>query len=75
MEAAALKTILELKEQNMEMRRAILDATAVLSKRCKLNVGHQYKESSISPLLTAVDRAVDDLNRINRTEQPEEDPI
>ena len=76
MEAAVLKTILELKEQNMEMRRAITDATDMLTKRCKLNVDHKYKETSIAPLIIAVNRAVADLNNKAKPAAVEEsDPI
>jgi uncharacterized protein YoxC len=75
MEAATLKIILDLKEQNMEMRRAITDATDMLTKRCKLNVDHKYKETSIAPLITAVNRAVAELNNKAKPAVTEEDPL
>jgi hypothetical protein len=74
METAALKIILELKEQNTLMKRGISEALVMLIKRHHhpfLN----YEDKNITGLLNEIGRLVEDLNKSNRPEQPEEDPI
>ena len=72
MEAAVLKKILELQQENLNMKRAIIDATEMLSMRSKFTVPED-KKNGIASLIQEVNRAVADLNNKAKPETVEED--
>jgi len=61
MEDVLLKKILDLQEENLNMKRAIIDATDMLKKRYKFTVPED-KKNGIATLIQEVNRAVADLN-------------
>jgi len=72
MEAAVLKKILELQQENLNMKRAIIDATEMLSMRSKFTVP-KIEENGITSLIKEVNRAVAELNNKAKPETVEED--
>jgi len=72
MEDALLKKILQLQEENLNMKRAIIDATEMLKKRYKFTVPDD-KKNGIAVLVQEVNRAVADLNNKAKPETVEED--
>lgn len=74
MDVTSLKVILELKEQNTLMKRGISEALMMLAKRHHHPILN-YEDRNITGLLNDIGRLVDDLNKSNRPEQIEEDPI
>lgn len=70
-----LKKILELQKENLNMKRAIDEATEMLSQRSKYTI-RPLKEHGIESLFKEVNRAVADLNNKAKPAAVEEsDPI